>query len=278
MRRKSIQAFTLMELLVSIAIIGILAALLLPALSRAKQKSSGISCLNNLKQLATASFVYSGDFRDSWPLNNPGNSALDLLNPPPGYGPRVWAEGREGSNLVDEKSAQALVSDQLSLLAPYVKNKGSFRCPGDTRFWRVGNQVIYHSRSFGMNAYVGWNSNRWHNMPDETRYEVFRRATQCQASSKVFFFAEIHPESICRPMFGINMDSQMIYHYPGNFHGQVSTFVFLDGHAESHRWLDGQFNNPRPPPTYWHHHNSNPARPSSYRDLAWLKEHTTYTH
>ena len=268
--------FTLIELLVVIAIIAILAAMLLPALNRAKQKSYGVACINNLKQLVTATMIYAGDYRDSWPLNNPGDDALNLASPPLTYQPKVWAEGREGSNLVDERSADGMVADRVSLIATYLKSKLVFRCPGDKKPWRVNNLLLTRPRNFGMNAYVGWNAAPWNNMPDEQRYRVFRRTTDCRLPSQIFLFGEIHPDSLCRPMFGINMDSQAIYHFPGNYHGQISNFAFTDGHAEARRWRDGQFNNPTPAPANWHSHTGNNAKPSSLPDLAWLKEHSTY--
>ncbi len=58
------QAFTLLELLVVIAIIAILAALLLPALSQAKEKARTIECLNNMKQLAVSWIMYAGNNED----------------------------------------------------------------------------------------------------------------------------------------------------------------------------------------------------------------------
>jgi prepilin-type N-terminal cleavage/methylation domain-containing protein len=269
------EGFTLIELLVVIAIIAILAAMLLPALSRAKQKSQTVACINNLRQLTIASVVYSVDFRDYWPLNNQGDDAVNLANPPAGYYPRVWAEGREGSNLIDELAASGMVSDKVSLVAPYLKSKNVFRCPGDKKPWKVNNQLLTRPRSYGMNAYVGWNSGPWHDMPNEQRYQIFRRTSQGRVSSTGFIFGEIHPDSLCRPMFGMNMDSQTIYHVPGDYHGQVSTFSFLDGHTEVHHWRDPQLNEPKPPPANWHDHTGNAVKPSSYSDLAWLKQHTT---
>ena len=274
-RRRS-SGFTLIELLVVIAIIAILAGMLLPALSRAKAKAQGISCLNNEKQLVLAAITYSSDFNDAWPLNGAGDPGINLANPPAGYVPEVWAEGREGSNLADEQSALGMISEKVSLLAPYVKAKETLRCPGDNKLRPLANgRRVRWPRSYGMNCYVGWKEPVYSNIPLKDRYEVFLKTSQASASSQFFIFGEIHPDSICRPMFGVNMDSEGVYHYPGNYHGRLSNFSFLDGHGEVRRWADGNMNNPTPAPSNWHDHSGNVIRPSARNDLRWLKEHTT---
>src|SRR6185503_9172546 len=78
LRRNQSAAFTLLELLVVISIIVILAALLLPALARTKAKANRISCLNNLKQIGTASHLFANDHGDKFPVEVSTNQGGSL--------------------------------------------------------------------------------------------------------------------------------------------------------------------------------------------------------
>ncbi len=123
--RRSRAGFTLIELLVVIAIIAILAAMLLPALSRAKDKGQRTVCVNNNKQLALAAHMYASDNRDFLPFPNWGNTYPGWLYTPVGGNPPDL-----GVNPYKDNPRLAYAGGSLFV---YMQNTKSYSCPLDTK-------------------------------------------------------------------------------------------------------------------------------------------------
>ena len=145
--KKKTNGFTLIELLVVIAIIAILAAMLLPALAKAKSQAHQSICLNNFKQLGIMMQLYADDNEDDVVHN--GNGLVRL----------TWVGGVFSTRPQDAGKPEMLIDKKFSLFGQYIQTKGVYRCPSDTSTIKIGRIINPRLRSYSLNSFVGWNTN-----------------------------------------------------------------------------------------------------------------------
>jgi hypothetical protein len=213
----------LIEILVVIAIIAILAALLLPALSFSKAKARRASCLNNLKQLALGVQLYIADNDGRLPGNAPEGAPFYIAGP--------WVTGN--MKVVDDSTNQTLI--RQSKLFPYVNAVSSYRCPADPS--RTGG--VPRVRSYSMN---GWIGSRYMETAMLTNgFRTFVRESELAAAGPALLFVLIdeHEASIDDGWFQVTMDdSRPFASQPAIRHEHGYGLNFGDGHVETRKLRD----------------------------------------
>jgi len=218
---------------VVITIIAILAAMVLPALSKAKTKAQGIYCMNNLKQLQLAMVIYANDNQDKF-AENPGAAV----------GPAAWVHGQMSW---DTASAANLQNTNTGLMTsgeigPYVaQNAGAFKCPADLFPAARGPRV----RSYSMNGFVGDVANIANYINGAVPgWQRFLKASDAAKIGAVNLWVLLDecPDSINDGFFSVRMQPNTTAKWtdvPASTHNGACGFSFADGHAEIKKWLDG---------------------------------------
>jgi prepilin-type N-terminal cleavage/methylation domain-containing protein len=289
MHQKCSRGFTLIELLVVIAIIAILAAMLLPVLSRAKMKATGASCESNMKQLALGWIMYCSDFQGNLPANadeadEPSASDVNPLTDP-NYVPQ-WCPGQMnnagGSEGWEPTNTTWIAAGSIF---PYVKNPGVYRCPADTSTYVYSSSTEYpmggsgsaRVRSMSMNGYMNGMSKY---TGYATGFRIYRKESDLQppGGANLWLLIDENPYSINDGFFINNpTDSQnpptatAWEDIPANYHAGACGINFCDGHAIIKKWLDPGVENANASTASQGH----AAITSSGGDLNWLMSLTT---
>ena len=232
------RAFTLVELLVVIAIIGILCALLLPALAASRNSARATFCSNNLRQLSIATVLYADDANDRFPYNvgakqihawtaqsNFWNWTTPIMS---------WENDTDNTNRV------LLTTGGIG---PYTSRSADiYRCPSDQVVSPLQAALGWQRRvrSISMNAMIGdaGDFSRDGSNVNNPSYVQFFKTVQVPRPAGIFVFIEEHPDSINDGYFLNQIYSQRWNDLPASYHSGGANLTFADGHLEIHKWLE----------------------------------------
>jgi prepilin-type N-terminal cleavage/methylation domain-containing protein/prepilin-type processing-associated H-X9-DG protein len=238
-RARGFGGFTLIELLVVIAIIAILAAMLLPALNRAKARAYSINCLSNLKQLEVCWHLYAVDNRDLLPPN-------DSVNDVTGTNGANSIDARSLSWCPDHPMTDTTVSNMmLGVLFQYNTSVAIYHCPSDHSTIQAADGTPLpqlRNRSYNMSQSV---NGYWEYqdplgilalLPCWDRYTLINYPSPAQ----IFVFIDENSNTELDSQFGNPVGlpywPQEWFDLPSDRHNLGANLSFADGHVEHWRW------------------------------------------
>jgi prepilin-type N-terminal cleavage/methylation domain-containing protein/prepilin-type processing-associated H-X9-DG protein len=267
--------FTLIELLVVIAIIAILAAMLLPALSKAKLRAQGVYCMNNTKQMALAWIMYADDNADklapNWGQGSASGAPATRTTPTT---EQNWVAGVMNFDANAENyNTDMLINHDLypngAFLGPYIKSFAPFKCPADKSKVLVYGKTYSRVRSISMNNFVGSPSQPI-NGSATGAYPTYKKISSVKSPTMTFVFLDEREDSINDGTFFTSVNNLAnITDIPASYHAGAAGFSFADGHSEIHKWLSGSLRQPIQGNTI----NNMPVTSENKQDANWLVEH-----
>ena len=266
----------MIELLVVIAIITILAAMLLPALGRAKVRAYRVQCLNNMRQLEIGWLIYADENQDRLADNNGGD-------PVPGNFPAGTSGNWVNGSVATTGENTNLTMITQGELYPYLKSTAIYKCPADQRTANFpaasGAPTI---RSMSMNAFMGLHNIGGGSSPNSITpmsaggpfMKEFTKLSSVSSSpggaSQYWVFIDENPYSINDGWFCCSLNTPTFWwDAPASYHDKAGGLSFADGHSEIKVWKDSALLrlNHTPSPSFLRDPNSD--------DLEWLRQRTT---
>lgn len=237
--KAKVHGFTLIELLVILAVIGVLAALLLPALARSKGSGLSAACMHNLKQLQLAQFNYVHENDDHFPQQRTSSA-------------RGYTESLPGSWVLgNARCDPSLASITNGSLFSYVGSSAVYGCPSDKSVAELPGAGP-RRRSYSMSSWLGIveinDAAKGYDFKHDTWLELKARLSQVlePGPAATLGFMDEHERSIddgtalvgnpnLRELPGYEGAKTWI-EMPADRHNRAGNFSFLDGHVEHWHW------------------------------------------